>query len=172
MNQTPGLFPNIRLDQPTDETGQSADVVVEIIEDGADKPVFDKDGNILEIKHADGSVTISLDGKPIESGKKKVDKTDWFRNLSEEIDKDELSRISSELMRGIRDDLDSRKDWIEDRAQGVKLWALRLKSQILLARLMVRRWKECPGFGILCCWKLFFGFKPTHGLNCCRLMGR
>ena len=128
MPFTPGLVPNIRLDQFPDEAdNQPAEITVEIVEDGADQPKFDKDGNILEIEHADGSVTISLDGKPIESGKKKIDRTDWFRNLAEEISDDELSRISSELMRGIKDDLESRKDWIEDRAQGVKLLGLKIE---------------------------------------------
>jgi hypothetical protein len=127
MALTPGLVPNIRLDQPEDDVYNDGDVNVEVIEDGGDQPEYDKDGNILEIKHADGSITISLDGKPINETKKKVDKNNWFRNLAEEIDKDELSRISSELMRGISDDIETRKDWIEDRAQGVKLLGLKIE---------------------------------------------
>ena len=127
MALTPGLVPNIRLDQPEDDVYNDGDINVEVIEDGGDQPEYDKDGNILEIKHADGSITISLDGKPINETKKKVDKNNWFRNLAEEIDKDELSRISSELMRGISDDIETRKDWIEDRAQGVKLLGLKIE---------------------------------------------
>ena len=54
MPFTPGLVPNIRLDQFPDEAdNQPAEITVEIVEDGADQPKFDKDGNILEIEHAD-----------------------------------------------------------------------------------------------------------------------
>ena len=129
MSLTPGLMPNLRLDQQDGLGSDQADndVIVEIVEDGGDQPQFDTDGNVVEIKHSDGSITISLDGKPIKDNKKKVDQNDWFRNLVEEIDDDELSRISSELMRGIDDDLQSRKDWIEDRAQGIKLLGLKIE---------------------------------------------
>lgn len=129
MSFTPGLVPNIRLDQLNDNEPDASpvDVTVDIVEQGKDKPKFDDSGNIIEIEHADGSVTISLDGKPLVDNGKKVDKNNWFRNLAEEISDNELSRISSELMRGIKDDLDSRKDWIEDRAQGIKLLGLKIE---------------------------------------------
>jgi hypothetical protein len=57
----------------------------------------------------------------------RVDNTDWFRNLVDEISDGEQSRIAEDLMRGIGDDLDSRKEWIEDRAQGIKLLGLKIE---------------------------------------------
>src|SRR6201999_3236011 len=39
----------------------------------------------------------------------------------------ELSRIVDDLLRGISDDIESRKDWIEDRALGVKLLGLKVE---------------------------------------------
>ena len=42
-------------------------------------------------------------------------------------DAGELAQISGDLMRGIEDDLDSRNDWIEDRAQGIKLLGLKVE---------------------------------------------
>jgi hypothetical protein len=127
MSMTPGLIPNIRELFPQEQpAGEGEDVIVEIIE-GDDKPVFDTDGNILEIQHADGSITVSMDGKPIEQSREERDTSSWFRNLAEEIAPMELSRISGDLMRAIKEDLDSRKDWIEDRAQGIKLLGLKIE---------------------------------------------
>ena len=52
---------------------------------------------------------------------------EWFRNLVDEIDPLELSRVANDLMRGIDDDLQSRNEWIEDRAQGLKLLGLKIE---------------------------------------------
>ena len=127
---TPGLVPsNLRLLQQPDEAASqdNEDVVVQIDEGGPTKEA-DDDGNILRIEHEDGSVSISLDGKPVESRTSDVEKTrEWFRNLVDEIDSGELSRISGDLIRGIEDDLQSRQEWIDDRAQGLKLLGLKIE---------------------------------------------
>ena len=54
-------------------------------------------------------------------------RSEWFRNLVDDIDDMELSRIGEDLLRGVRDDIDSRNDWIEDRAQGIKLLGLKIE---------------------------------------------
>ena len=127
MPLTPGLVPNLREVAP-EPTGVSpdSDVVVQIDEGG---PSFNTDdrGNILKIEHEDGSVTISLDGRPVEEVSEAEKAKEWFRNLVDEIDSGELTRISENLMNGIRDDLESRKDWVEDRAQGLKLLGLKME---------------------------------------------
>ena len=124
----PGLVPyNIRQPGQQDQDQPDAqDVIVEMTDEGADVPDIDEKGNILKIEHGDGSVTVSLDGRPLEeAGKKGL--SGWFDNLVDDIDQDELSRISGELMRGIENDIDSRKDWIEDRTLGVKLLGLKIE---------------------------------------------
>ena len=127
MPMVPGLMPNIRQTAPEGEPLSDEDVIIEIVE-GNDNTKMDDKGNILEIEHPDGSITISLDGKPIGEGKSKArDEDDWFRNLVEDIADNNLSTISEEILRGVRDDLDSRKDWIEDRAQGIKLLGLKIE---------------------------------------------
>jgi hypothetical protein len=67
-----------------------------------------------------------LDGRPVERASK-PDRGDWFDNLVDEIDDSELTRIATDLIKGIGDDTDSRKEWIEDRAQGIKLLGLKIE---------------------------------------------
>ena len=120
MPIVPGLVHNLRQVagalQPQSEEG---DVEVEVV-DGEDNPVRDDNDAVLKIEHDDGSITVSLDGKSL------VDDPDrnppgFFDNLVEDIDDMELSRITEELLNGVRDDIQSRTEWIEDRAQGIKL---------------------------------------------------
>ena len=127
MALTPGLSPSLRLvpSEPTQE-GSEEETIVEII-DGEDKPIADNDGKILEIEHDDGSITISLDGKSLDGSDKPKGPTGWFDNLVEDIPELELNRISDELMRGIADDIESRKDWIEDHSTGIKLLGLKIE---------------------------------------------
>ena len=126
MPMVPGLGLNVRQPAPEQEPLSDEDVIVEIIE-GNDNNKMDEKGNILEIEHPDGSITISLDGKPIGGSTKEKDETGWFRNLVEDVAESNLGSIAEELLRGIRDDLESRKDWIEDRAQGIKLLGLKVE---------------------------------------------
>ena len=127
MPLTPGLVPNLRQVVPdNDEEMAPVDVAVEIVEDGGDRPEYDQNGNIVEIEHADGSITISLDGRPIEEAEKRGP-TEWFDNLVDDIDQGELYKIADELIRGIEDDIRSRQEWIEDRSQGIKLLGLKIE---------------------------------------------
>jgi len=118
---------SLRQPAPEEEILDDSDVIIEIEEDGADRPEMDMDGNILQIEHPDGSLTISLDGRPIGQAKKERDEGDWFRNLVDDISDSELNRISSDIIRGVDDDIRSREDWIEDRAQGIKLLGLKIE---------------------------------------------
>jgi hypothetical protein len=124
---TPGLFPSIRQPAPEEEALAGSGIEIEVIDDGQDTETFDENGAVLEIEHPDGSITISLDGKPIHDNRPERDENDWFRNLVEDIADGPLNSIAQDLLRGIRDDIESRKDWIEDRAQGIKLLGLKLE---------------------------------------------
>ena len=169
MALTPGLSPSIRLDQPEFEGDETA---VEII-DGDDKEIANDDGKILEIEHDDGSITISLDGKSLNGEDEPKGPTGWFDNLVDDISEMELHRISDELMRGISDDMESRKDWIEDHSTGIRLLGLKI---------------EIPGLGgsaegapvegmnrvrhPLSCWRRCCVFRLMPALRCCRLTAR
>lgn len=127
MPMTPGLAAGIRQ-LPLEESLAVAndDLIVEVEENGPSYETDEK-GNILKIEHPDGSVTVSLDGKPVEDASDPERSAEWFRNLVDEIDSGELTRISNELLDGIRDDLESRREWVEDRAQGIKLLGLKIE---------------------------------------------
>ena len=107
------------------DLGPEQDIIIEGT--GGDKPVFDARGNVIQIEHPDGSITISLDGRPIEDSEHKR-KTGWFDNLVDDLDDMELSRICEELIRGVEDDKMSRQDWVEERAKGIRLLGLSLES--------------------------------------------
>ena len=118
----PGLVnPNIRLPE------QSAPRMPEVAIEESDMLQHPSGAEpVLRIEHEDGSVTVSLDGKSLvpDAAKKP---TGWFDNLVEDIDQSCLGTIADDLLRGIEDDLESRKEWIEGRAQGIKLLGLKLE---------------------------------------------
>lgn len=124
-----GLSPNIRLVAPDpDELPPGVEIDVSGTDDDmpGDRGEYDDAGNLIRIEHEDGSVTVSIDGRPLEkAGAKRA--LQWFDNLVEDLSEDELNRISSELLRGVTDDIESRRDWIEDRANGIKLLGLRIE---------------------------------------------
>ena len=127
MPLVPGLSPSIREPAPeAPEMLPGGDVVVMEADEGVDQPQTDDAGNILSIEHPDGSITVRIDGQPLEAAGSKKE-TGWFDNLVDQIGDMELSRIAEDLMRGIRDDIQSRNEWIEDRAVGMKLLGLKIE---------------------------------------------
>lgn len=122
MAMTPGLSPNLRLGQPPANEDEDQGVTIDTTPDEATI----KANKILEIEHDDGTITISMDGKPLEEDPD-APPPGWFDNLVSKISSSELGRITDDLMRGINDDLESRKEWIEARATGIKLLGLTIE---------------------------------------------
>jgi hypothetical protein len=86
-------------------------------------PVMD---GVVAIDHPDGSVTFdeSGGGAKADTG----DPTDFYRNLADAIDEGELAHIANDLLTGIQADIDSRKEWMEMRAAGIRLLPLRIEQ--------------------------------------------
>jgi len=124
---TPGLVPNLRLDDQEEQAPALPDILIEMLGEDPDKPKMDQKGNVLEIEHGDGSISISLDGRPINPAAKRDDKSDWFRNLAEEIPDTDLYSIADELIRGIDQDQSSRQEWVEERSTGLRLLGLKIE---------------------------------------------
>ena len=122
----PGLAPqNIRLPGlPDAAIPMAPDVIIEA--DNGPAPEMNDNEPILRIEHDDGSISISMDGKSLVDQPGKA-KGEWFSNLVEDIDQGALGSIADDLLRGIEDDIESRRDWIEGRAQGIKLLGLKLE---------------------------------------------
>tara|TARA_R110000868_G_scaffold95713_4_gene263081 strand:+ start:5854 stop:8217 length:2364 start_codon:yes stop_codon:yes gene_type:complete len=124
----PGLNPNIRLAPELEEENNLDDLVIVNADEGGADTELDEAGNVLRIQHANGDITVSIDGGPVSSAGDDDDEPEgWYDNLAKEIEDLELSRISDELLRGIEADISTRSDWIEDRAQGLKLLGLKIE---------------------------------------------
>jgi hypothetical protein len=123
----PGLNPNIRLVPPTEEEFNLDDLVIVDADEGGPNPELDEAGNVLRIEHANGDVTVSIDGGPISRADTSDEPAGWYDNLAGDIEEVELGRISEELLTGIDADIQSRSDWLEDRAQGLKLLGLKIE---------------------------------------------
>ena len=130
MSLVPGKIDVIR--QPGVDVTESgdldaADVVVEAADEGGDRPETDAGGNILRIEHDDGSITIALDGQPVEKAQKSGAPRGWFDNLVDDIAEADRNSIAVDLLDGIDADLSSRKDWIEARTQGLALLGIKIE---------------------------------------------
>ena len=122
MPMTPGLVGNLRQ-LPQDELDEMP--VVQLLDD-AERAETNDNGEVIRIEHPDGSVSISLDGSPI-GGDEEERETGWFDNLVDEIEAMELTRIAEDLLSGIDEDIQSRREWVDDRAQGIKLLGLKIE---------------------------------------------
>ena len=120
-----GLNPNIRLVTPDARIPTADDIDVQAADEAAPQPSADENGDIFRIEHEDGSISVSINDNPIERGERA--NRGWFSNLVEDISDMELSRIADDLLRGIDDDLQSRKEWIETRAQGLSMLGLKIE---------------------------------------------
>ena len=132
MSAAPGLAPqNLRLTGIPGPDPEPPDISVEMEPDAEDTPDIDEKGNILRIRHGDDTVTVSLDGKPFGNvNAANEGPQQWFDNLVDKIGGSELSRITEDLLQGIEDDLTSRKEWIQDRAAGMKLLGLKIEQPL------------------------------------------
>ena len=128
MATRPGLAPmNLRQGTPMGDPSDDQDIVINDADLDPDKLDEDENGKVLSIEHGDGSITISMNGSSLVEDEDKDDDSGWFDNLVDKIDAMELQQISGDLMRGIDEDLESRKDWVKDRADGIKLLGLKVE---------------------------------------------
>lgn len=74
----------------------------------------------------DGSIDIDFDPDPSERSTPRESK--FSDNLAEIIDHSELNRIGSLVIEGIQQDEQSRSQWLEDRAQGIRILGLKLEG--------------------------------------------
>ena len=126
MPLVPDLNSSVR--QPAPPVADMPEGVSFVVEDkaGDDTPEIGENGRVMRILHGDGSITISTDGSALDGDDRKK-RLKWFDNLVDEVEKDELGRIAEDLVRGIEEDQESRQEWLEERAQGLRLLALKIE---------------------------------------------
>ncbi len=79
----------------------------------------------VEIELPDGSISIFMGAESAndDGGDKRFD-----ANIADQISQDELGRIAEQLLDGILTDNDSRKEWLDNRAEGIKLLGLKIEA--------------------------------------------
>ena len=117
---------NLRLVAPAPANDPLGDIVVDAADEADDLDVNEA-GEVLRIEHPDGSITISLTDKPLFGLGHNKGPQEWFDNLAEDIDADQLGSIAEDILRGVADDIQSRKDWVEMVATFIKLVGVTLE---------------------------------------------
>lgn len=113
---------NIRIIQPDSDSGfEPEDINLDEPQETSIK--YNKETNKTSVEFPDGSIEITDGDLTVKKERKDL----WYSNLAEVIDDGELSRISEDLLRDIAFDIESRTDWTDDRAQGIRLLGLRLE---------------------------------------------
>ena len=107
-----------REPDPTDEDAQGQTIV---IPQKPDEPTL-----VTLTADDDGGVTVDLNPKI--PGQKSLGDAKFYDNLAENIDDTALGVLANDLLQGIEDDEQSRQDWLEDRAEGIKLLALKIEK--------------------------------------------
>lgn len=92
--------------------------------DLAETIVADPSKPSVEIELPDGSVSISF-GKPQAPSQANAG---FDANLAETLDENILGTLANELVDGIEADEESRREWIQERAEGIKLLALKIEK--------------------------------------------
>jgi hypothetical protein len=104
--------------RPSDDGDELTVVIQEDAEESVEQ---------VGVERADGALIIRLDGKPyVREPTERAKQHD--ANLAAFIDERELGRICDELLNGIDADIQSRRDWIERRASGIKHLALKIDN--------------------------------------------
>jgi hypothetical protein len=104
---------------PTDDRGP----LTIVIQEDADAPP-----ESIGIEQADGSLLIRLDGRKLVKPESRASAKAHGANLAEFIDERELARICDDLLNGIDADIQTRREWIERRAAGIKHLALKVEN--------------------------------------------
>lgn len=106
-------------DPPEDDADQAQTIVV--------APDPDTGVASLSVEALDDGGAI-VDLNPHQPAPKSLKDAKFYDNLAETIAETMLGTLADDLLRGIEDDEESRKDWLEDRAEGIKLLALKIEK--------------------------------------------
>lgn len=121
------LMPSALRERPPEAPTLLGDIDVDLDMQGpVDGVSIDPATGAALIEMDDGGVVV--DFAPSPAANESADAKQHDANLAEYIDKGELGRISEELLLGIQQDDQSRTDWLETRAQGIRLLGLKMEN--------------------------------------------
>lgn len=106
------------------DDGDDTEIVVIDADEPGGEPVFDADGTSRQ-ETGDGGILI--DFAPA-TARKPDNPLKFYDNLVEEIGEIDLSYIAEDILRGIEADEESREEWLENRAKGIQMLALKLEE--------------------------------------------
>lgn len=99
---------------------EGMDIAIDM--EGADAPRIDPKTGALEIPTADGGLIVDMNPN-LDSD----DDESFDENLAEKLDDAQLATIGEMLLDAIKNDEDSRADWLQQRAKGLDLLGLKLE---------------------------------------------
>ncbi|CAH1677960.1 hypothetical protein [Chelatococcus sp.] len=119
-------IPNINLADEGRGELASPDLMEDVIDLDAPDVV-----DSTEIENDDGSVTINIGPDlPIEDDEDtEIPSEKWFENIADKLPSEVLSEISNELIEGIEADNQSRQEWLQDRAELIKMLGLKVSEE-------------------------------------------
>jgi hypothetical protein len=92
---------------------------------GGDEQKEPANSNIIKIEHEDGSISINLGGTlPVGTNSEQ----DFNANIAMEVDSGYLGGLAAELCRLIKQDDDSRAEWLEQYVKGLELLGTKIES--------------------------------------------
>lgn len=120
------LAPSALREPPPVPQSLLGDIDVNIEADGpVDGVTIDPETGASIVELDDGGVVI--DFEPQAAANEAAGAKKHNANLAEYIDRSELARIAEDLLLGIQQDDQSRTDWLETRAQGIRLLGLKME---------------------------------------------
>jgi hypothetical protein len=109
----------LRKREPEPAPTEGVDVTIEGANDNG--VTIDPETGATIVEADDGAVIIDFNPRPKGFSEANADEADFNENLAELVDDAELGMICENLLRGIQFDELSRGEWLETRAQGIRI---------------------------------------------------
>lgn len=120
------LMPSaMRLPPSPEQISPNPDVAVHLEADQEDGVKIDPATGAIEIEDGDGGVIINFNPK----AREREGRPNKFNdNLAELMSESELANVANKLLMDIQFDEQSRREWLDTRAQGIRIMALKIEQ--------------------------------------------
>ena len=120
------LMPSaMRLPPTPEQISPNPDVAVHLEADQEDGVKIDPATGAIEIEDGDGGVIINFNPR----AREREGRPNKFNdNLAELMSESELANVANKLLMDIQFDEQSRREWLDTRAQGIRIMALKIEQ--------------------------------------------